>query len=187
MRSMNMGYPSCVEFSSQLGMGVHPLTLQRFARVLLFGCLLCTAGNARSANPYRAIIDRNVFGLRPLLQTKAEPPRAPLPKITLTGITTLLKGKRALLKVQVSSKPPQKEQSYILAEGQREGPIQVLEINEKTAQVKLDSYGTITNITFEKITNNPRKPFPASPARPRYFDNPQLYRRATLPRPRPTG
>ena len=69
------------------------------------------------------------------------------------GITTILRGKRALLKVEFPPKPMQraKEESYILTEGERAGPIEVLEINEKKEQVRLDDWGTITNITFEKI------------------------------------
>jgi len=75
--------------------------------------------------------------------------------------------------VQVAAKAlqPVKEQSYILAEGQRESQIQVLKINEKTAEVTLDSYGTITNITFEKVAPSQS----SSPGRRRLLDNPQFY------------
>jgi hypothetical protein len=85
----------------------------------------------------------------------------------LTGITTILGNKRALLKVQFPSKPPQpaKEQSCILSEGQRDGAIKVLQINEKTAIVKVDNSGTVMEITFEK-------PGPAPPSKP----GPQPYR-----------
>src|SRR5262249_54607760 len=79
--------------------------------------------------------------------------RGPLPKVQLTGITTILGGKRALFKVELPSKPPArpKEESYILSEGQRGGPIEVLEINVKTEHVKIEDSGVVTNITFEKV------------------------------------
>ena len=85
----------------------------------------------------------------------------------LTGITTILGNKRALLKVQFPPKPPQpaKEQSYILTEGQRDGSIEVLEINEKTASVKVDNSGTVMEITFEKPSPTP----PASTPRPQPY------------------
>ena len=121
---------------------------------------------ASAGNPYHAITDRNAFGLRPEL-TKAHPAtRRELTKVHLTGITTILRGKRALLKVEFPAKSFEhpKPESYILTEGQRAGPIEVLEINEKKNLVTLDNSGTITNITFDKIAPvpapAPRQPIP---------------------------
>jgi hypothetical protein len=113
-----------------------------------------TDASSGSANPYRCISERNLFGLRSTPPVHFESPTEPLPKVTLTGITTVLKGKRALLKVQFPPKPlvPTKEQSYLLTEGQRDGPIEVLEINEKTPSVKLNNSGTVMIVTFS--TNN---------------------------------
>jgi hypothetical protein len=45
---------------------------------------------------------------------------------------------------------PAKEQSFTLGEGQREGDIEVLEINEKAGTVKVNDYGTITTLDFDK-------------------------------------
>jgi len=42
------------------------------------------------------------------------------------------------------------EQAFTLAEGQREGEIEVLEINEIARTVKVNSYGTITTLDFDK-------------------------------------
>ena len=110
-----------------------------------------------AGNPYQRIVERNVFRLRPAPPARPEPDQRPRPKVHLTGITTILRGKRALLKVEFPAKPPEraKEESYILTEGQRVGRIQVLEINEKLAQVKVDNSGTITNLSFEKIGPTP--------------------------------
>jgi hypothetical protein len=95
-----------------------------------------------------------------------EQPASHLATITLTGITTISGAKRALLKVEFPSKPPEppKHQSYMLAEGKHDGPIGVLAINENTAQVKVDNCGTIMEITFEKPTSTPPKPEPPTQA-----------------------
>jgi hypothetical protein len=53
----------------------------------------------------------------------------------------------------------------MLTEGQRNGSIEVLQINEKTAKVKVDNSGTIMEITFERP--GPAPP-PATP-RPRQY------------------
>lgn len=136
-----------------------------YRRVLYFGLkvlavcwAVSVACSVLADNPYSSILQRNVFRLRPHPPAASEPARAPLPKVHLTGITTILKGKRALLKVEFPAKPPArpKEESFILKEGQRAGPIEVLEINEKTEQVKLNNSGTITNLTFEKLAPTPQ-------------------------------
>src|SRR5690349_24775865 len=92
-------------------------------------------------NPYQSIVDRNVFALKP-------PPPPPDPeatkpppvKITLTGITTILGNKRALMKAPAPpgkpGEPAKQEMSYILTVGQREGDIEVLDIDEVGGNVK---------------------------------------------------
>jgi hypothetical protein len=136
---------------------------------VLSGFLLCSlvagASPSSSGNPYHQIAERNVFGLRPPQPPRVEPPPAPLPKIVLTGITTILGNKRALLKIQFPAQPskPAKEESCVLAEGQRDGLIEVLEINEKTAQVKVDNSGAVSVITFEKAGPTPPAVAPPPP------------------------
>ncbi len=123
----------------------------------LAGVTLCTPGKAVSGetpgNPYQGIVDRNVFGLNP----KPPPPdpeanKPPPPKIFLTGITTILGKKLALLKATPPPKPgePAKEQSYTIGEGQRDGDIEVLEIDEKAGTVKVNDYGAIMTLDFDK-------------------------------------
>ena len=118
---------------------------------------LCRAADAAApgaeSNPYQGIVDRNVFGLKP----PPPPPdpeanKPPPPKIFLTGITTILGNKRALLKTTPPAKPgePAKEQTFTIGEGQRDGDIEVLEINEKAGTVKVNDYGTITTLDFDK-------------------------------------
>jgi hypothetical protein len=105
-------------------------------------------------NPYQSIVDRNVFALKP-------PPPPPDPeatkpppvKITLTGITTIL-GKRALLKSPAPpgkpGEPAKPELSYILAPGQREGDIEVLDIDEVGGNVKLRNAGVEVTLNIDK-------------------------------------
>jgi hypothetical protein len=85
------------------------------------------------------------------------PEKGPALKVHLTGITTIFRGKRALLKVDFPAKFPEKakQESYILAEGQRDGPIEVLEINDKKAEVKLVNSGAVSTITFDKTAPAP--------------------------------
>src|SRR5438128_1694564 len=86
-----------------------------------------------SGQAYKAIPERNLFGLRPEPPPQAQPvpPPPALPKVILTGLTTILGNKMAFLKVQVPAKPnePAKEQSLTLKEGERDGDIEVVDID----------------------------------------------------------
>ncbi|MGH7866584.1 MAG: hypothetical protein ACREP9_02875 [Candidatus Dormibacteraceae bacterium] len=140
--------------------------------------IVAASETAFAAGPYAMIYERNAFGLRPPKPLTVIPPAGPAPKVHLTGITTILQDKRALFKVEFPAKPREKpkQESYILTEGQKAGPIEVLEINVKKAQVKVNNSGTVTTLTFEKIG-----PAPAPPQRklvlpPRFPVN-RIYRR----------
>jgi hypothetical protein len=90
--------------------------------------------------------------LKPETITKVLPPPPPaLPKIILNGITTITGHRLALLKVQFPAKPgePAREQSLIMNEGQRDGDIELLQIDEKAGRVKVSNSGTITILTFD--------------------------------------
>jgi hypothetical protein len=86
-----------------------------------------------------------------------------LPKVTPVGITTIL-GKRVLLKVQFLSQPPEpaKEVSCILTPGQREGPIEVLAIDETTGSIKVNNSGTEMVLNLDR--DGPRQQSAAPPA-----------------------
>ena len=101
-------------------------------------------------SPYQAIVERNVFGLKaPPPPPNPEDTKPPPPKILLQGITTILGNKRALFKMQVPPKPGEQPQSFILAEGQRDGDIEVVEIDDKAGKVKLKYFSTIVDLDFE--------------------------------------
>jgi hypothetical protein len=148
------------------------------------GCIagaltLWTAANAlavqSAGSPYQGIVDRNVFGLKPPPNPEdSKPPPPPPPSIKLQGITTILGNKRALMKIMMPGRPGVKaeEQSFILAEGQRDGEIEVLEIDDKAGTVKVNNFGTITNLNFKNngvvIANTPAPgmPVPGMPGAP---------------------
>src|SRR6266446_5843701 len=124
---------------------------------MLGGFVLCTGGNAitadTSGNPYDAIVERNVFGLKPIPPVvPPEPPKPPTPKMTLTGIMTLGGSKRALFKVQMPPKPPKPagEESFILREGEREGDVEVVEIDEAAGSIKVKYLDILIPVTFDK-------------------------------------
>ena len=110
-------------------------------------------------NPYVKIVDRNVFGLKP----PAPPPspeslRPPPPKITLTGITTIGGVKRVLMRVPLPARPPEpaKEESFMMTEGQRDGEIEVLEIDERTGTVRIKNYGSEMTLNLDKDGAKPQ-------------------------------
>ncbi len=127
--------------------------------VLLAGGLAFTARATPvspdpATTPYQTIVDRNVFALKPPPPPpSAEEAKPPPVKITLTGITTIV-GKRALMKSPAPpgkpGEPAKPELSYILAEGQREGDVEVLEIDDKSGNVKINNAGVVVTLNIDK-------------------------------------
>src|SRR2546430_2641864 len=82
-------------------------------------------------NPYQAIVERNVFGLKPI-PPPAPPAEAPKPpvNITLTGITTLFGKKRCFVTIMSAPKAgaPAAPESKMLGEGERDGGIEIVSI-----------------------------------------------------------
>jgi len=114
-------------------------------------------------NPYQGIVDRNVFGLRPPPPPPSnEPPKPPIPAINLTGITTILGKKMAFMTIQLPAKPGEAPKpgangptSFMLTEGERDGEIEVVSIDEVAGTVKVNDFGTVTNVTFGKLPSTP--------------------------------
>ncbi len=128
-------------------------------------------GNGESGsagdNPYTAIVERNVFDLKPPVKPGKtdEKTNTPPLNIRLTGITSILGNKRALFMVQEGSAPGKggqqnKEESYIMTEGQRQGALEVLEIDEKAETVKVKNDGVVSTIPIEvpKVASAPGGP-----------------------------
>jgi len=147
--------------------------MQRLHHLLVWPLLAVFSGTTLPAaavvNPYvDAITNRNLFALKAppsaeeLAALNVKPPEA-LPKVLLTGITTLMGGKRALLRVQRLAKPPEpaKEIPLILAEGSpAEEEVQVLEIDVAAGTVKISNRGTSQLLD---ITKDSPKAAPAPP------------------------
>jgi len=132
-----------------------------FARLL--GCLMfwASAGAIAAAtpeNPYQSIVERNVFALKdPPLPPSPESQKAPPPKIALQGITSILGRQQVLFKVSLPAKPPEpaKEVPMILSVGQREGEIEVVEIDQKTQTIRFNNHGTMQLLSMDKDAAKP--------------------------------
>lgn len=140
------------------------------------------------ANPYEAIVERNPFGLKPPPppappeDPSAKVPAAPLATVEVTGITSILSSKRALLEIVPGPGKPMLKP--ILSEGERMDSIEVISINVEKNEVVVKNGGVITNLTFKvaKSTPGPSAPgavpprgvvpgsFPP-PAQPTYNNN----------------
>jgi len=146
---------------------------EKFVVWLLGSLLLCAAARATGAhvsrNPYQGIVRHNVFALRMPSPAIKDPPKSPPPQVTLTGISTLLPRKCAMLRVRFPPQPGKsaEERSYLLAEGEQSGQVKVLAIDEKSGTVKANICGTIMTLTFEQNgTPLPLASVPQLPAAP---------------------
>jgi len=143
---------------------------------LCAACALATAPRSAaqesSENPYQSIVDRNVFALKPPPDPEAiKPPPPPPPPIELQGISVLFGRKRVLFTVTLpGAKPgaPPERKALILAEGERQDDVEVLEIDEKTGTVKFNNHGQEDIKTLEKDSSKllAATPPPATPAPP---------------------
>jgi hypothetical protein len=122
---------------------------------LAIGVLLSASAIAATSEgtdtPYSAIVERNVFNLH------APPPpinpadlikKTPPPKLTLTGITTILGQKKTFLTIP-PVKPGTPPESYMLAEGQAQDEIEVKRIDEKAGVVEVVNHGESQTLDFD--------------------------------------
>src|SRR5260221_3734523 len=100
------------------------------------------AGTNTDANPYGAIVLRNVFGLSdavvpPVTNKEPDPP----PNVMLIGLSTLETVPQAIVVVkppQIPGHPPPAEETYIMNQGERRGPLELVRITMKggTADIR---------------------------------------------------
>lgn len=111
-------------------------------------------------NPYATIVERNAFALKdpPPPPPPLTPPTAPPPNIELRGITTLFGRPQALLNFKVPSKPPEppKDRSLVMDVEQREGDVQVLEVNPTTGTVRLKVQGNEVSMNLKDNAPKPQ-------------------------------
>jgi len=135
------------------------------ALVVLAGGRESAVADAK-ANPYDAIVERNPFGLKPP-PPPAPPedpasklPPAPLATVEVTGITSILSSKRALLEIVPGPGKPMLKP--ILSEGERVESIEVVSINVEKNEVTIKNGGVITNLTFKIAKSTPGPTAPGS-------------------------
>ena len=140
----------------------------RFMKTRQVTCLLCgvlvtTATVGLHAglkhNPYGIITQRNAFGLRP------PPPPPPPPsaivrpppslEVKLTGICKFHGIKRVLLRIKDQATRQKFQYLSPLAEGEKEGRIQIVSIRPKTESVVITVDGQNQTLTFAKNTPKP--------------------------------
>jgi len=95
-------------------------------------------------NPYQAIVGRNVFSLKP--PPPPQPPEDPLkknppPTIKLQGLQTILGRRQVLFKLPAKPPGQPKEESFVMNEGERQGEIEVVQIDMQTEAVKFRNHG----------------------------------------------
>jgi hypothetical protein len=147
---------------------------------IVISCSVAIAVPPSAGKGYEKIPERNLFGLKEIQSvqpTNNTPVQLALPKVFLTGITTLGGFKRAFLSVQFPAKPgqPAKEESMMLTEGQRDDDIEVISIDENAKEVRVNNWGTVMALNFDqngiKTAANatgpgPNQPNPTGPSSP---------------------
>jgi hypothetical protein len=153
------------------------------ATTLLVGTCASLLADAK-VNPYEPIVERNPFGLKPPPPPDPDagkpppPPPAPLATVDLTGITSILSSKRALLEIVPGPGKPMIKP--ILAEGERVESVEVVSINVEKNEVTIKNGNTVTNLTFTvaKATTTPQPPPPGG--------LPGMVPKPAVPVPQPT-
>ncbi len=143
----------------------------------LGGFLLATAAwgdvNPSGDNAYHVFVERNPFGLRPLqvVPPVTNTPTTQKSDVKFTGITSdRSSGKKAWL---VVPPPPnnrtQNPQYLSMREGETQGDIQVLEIDDKENTVKIVNAGTTAVLSFKEngFTTPTAAAMPGNPLMPR--------------------
>ncbi|MHB8520120.1 MAG: hypothetical protein ACYDH9_05130 [Limisphaerales bacterium] len=134
--------------------------------------LTATAGRASIAetngNPYQVIVERNAFGLKPPAPPPTVTNKPPeVHNIKFTGISHDGGGKKAYL---MSADPPKAGQPaaveyYCLGEGQKQGEIEVKQINETDETVTVLKGLELLTLNFKDHGNTASAP-PAQPGLP---------------------
>ena len=138
--------------------------------LILFGLLLAARESAAASggfNPYSAIVERNSFGLKPAPNPAdlVKPPPPPVSAdIKLQGIATILGRNQVLMKVKLPARPPEpaREQALVLSEGQRDGEVEVLEINPAEGSVKVKNGSEVLALNMR---DHGEKPTPGAAVR----------------------
>lgn len=134
-------------------------------RIMLMTSLAVTVPASRDASTqvsrerFETIPVRNAFGLKPMpAPVETAPPPRPRLEVLFTGITVRNGVKRAYFQVtdpQIPRGHPNATRYVCIAEGQRQGELEVLLVDERAGAVKIRHGGMESLLTFEKNGNKP--------------------------------
>ena len=113
--------------------------------ILLFAGAARATGPDAASNPYRVIYQHSIFGLVPPQPLADVSSAAPPPDIALNGIMSIFGRKYALFKL-----PSNKGKSYLLGEGQSDGEIELLSVDERAGKIKINNHGVVQTVTLSK-------------------------------------
>jgi hypothetical protein len=119
--------------------------------------------------PYTGIVARNMFALVPMPPAVTNDPAInsdPPPKITPNGIMTIFGRDQVLFKVTKKPQPGQqaKEDSYVLAEGERQDDIEVVKIDRLNGIVTFNNHGTVQELPLVAVNTGGPATGPGAPA-----------------------
>jgi len=146
----------------------------------------------RADHPYQVIIDRNAFGLKTPPQVVNPPPTNPVVPVNVKfcGVSANSTGKKAWLMIPAQpGKNPNPQYLNGLAEHEKQGDIEVLEINLKESKVKILNAGALVelNIKDNGLPTPLGQPVPGVPLNPRggpgALPTPGLVPAPVVPRP----
>ena len=123
------------------------------------------AANPTAANPYQVILDRNPFALKPPppppMIGPTNPPSSPS-SVKLTGFTRDSTGPKVWLMIPPGPGKSGNPQYFSIAEHDKQGDIEVLEINDKENSAKILYAGNTLELNFKDNA----LPTPAGPPTP---------------------
>lgn len=130
--------------------------------LLLMGSLALNATALTLETPYDAIAKRNLFHLQPAVVAEAPPPKStPLPKLTLTGVTTIL-GRRVAFITISGVKAGDAPQSLMVTEGEVVNGIEVKSIDERAGIVNVVNGGEWQILDFDPAKSSDGQPIKIS-------------------------
>jgi hypothetical protein len=147
---------------------------------------------ATSDDPYRAIVDRNVFDLRPMPTKNVDTaPPAPPPNVKLVGLLMVTGQPQAVISILDQSAPNKQPETYILAEEQRHASVEVKSINMDGKSARVDIGGNVVQLKLEemKVPAGPA-PGPATaggPGQGRFVPGARAGGRGAFPVPAPAA
>lgn len=118
--------------------------------VLALGVLIYTgaaqsSGSGAESNPYRVIFQHSVFGLAPSPSLADVNATVSPPDVILNGIMIIFDRKYALFKL-----PADKGKCYLLGEGQSDGEIELLSVDDRAGVIKINNHGIVQTIALAK-------------------------------------